>query len=534
MDLGEVLKALEGLPPDQRAQLEEQALDATGHLRWVPNPGPQTDAYFTDADELFYGGEAGGGKSDLIVGLALNEHRTAVIFRRKKDEARELGRRLCSLAGTNDGWNENVGIWRRPDKYFVFDGLLNEKDKEDHKGKARDLHAFDEICDFTESQYLFVTAWNRSAVLGQRCRIVCTGNPPTQATGLWVIARWAPWLDPRHPNPARDGELRWFLRGDDGYEREVDGAGPYEVGGKLVRAKSRTFIRARLDDNPDLARTDYDAQLAQLPEELRAAYRDGRFDASLKDQPNQLIPTRWVMDSQQRWTDRPTPGVPMCGMGVDPAEGGSDRYTIAMRYDGWYAQCVCIPGADIKLGSQGAGHVIANRRDNADIVLDMGGGYGGGTYQTLIENEIDVKIHKGANKSHARTADKKLGFVNKRSEVYWRFREALDPDQLGGSPIALPRDPEIISDLTVLTFAVTPNGIAVLPKEKVVQILQRSPDKGDAIVMAWSSGLRGVVPTHGKDQFGREQYIPLAGQRKGPGGGFKVNLGPRHSGPGRR
>ena len=46
-----------------------------------------------------------------------------------------------------------------------------------------------------------------------------------------------------------------------------------------------------------MARTDYDAQLAQLPPELRAAYRDGRFDASLKDQPFQVIPTQWVIEA---------------------------------------------------------------------------------------------------------------------------------------------------------------------------------------------------------------------------------------------
>jgi hypothetical protein len=30
---------------------------------WVPNPGPQTDAYLSEADILLYGGQAGGGKS---------------------------------------------------------------------------------------------------------------------------------------------------------------------------------------------------------------------------------------------------------------------------------------------------------------------------------------------------------------------------------------------------------------------------------------------------------------------------------------
>lgn len=529
MQLEEVIQALKGLPPAVRKKLEEEALDATSALKWVPNPGPQTEAYYSDADELYYGGEAGGGKSDLVIGLAINCHQRASIFREFKDDARELGRRLCEIIGTNNGWNDQQAIYRNTAQQIMFDGLPNEVDKEHHKGKARDLHGFDEIGDFSQTQYLFITAWNRSPDPKQRSRIVCTGNPPTRAKGLWVIQHWGPWLDPRHPNPAKSGEIRWFLRGEDDRDVEVDGPGPYMVDGKETRAKSRTFIRAHLEDNPDLASTDYDATLARLPKELRDAYREGKFDASLKDHPFQVIPTAWVLDAQKRWTPQPPQGVPMCAMGVDPAEGGKDRYTIATRNDGWYAPFICIPGVEIKRGSQGAGHVIAARRDNADIVLDMGGGYGGGTYTTLVDNGIKVQTHKGANKSMKRTLDKKLGFVNKRAEVYWMFREALDPDQLGGSPIALPPDPELVSDLTVLTYEVVGRGIKVLEKVEVTKLLGHSPDKGDAVVNAWSAGLRGLAPAAGVHQFGREQMIPLRGARRGAGGGFKIDLGPRHT-----
>jgi hypothetical protein len=527
VQLEEMLTALKAMPAAARAKLEEQALDDTAAMRWVPNPGPQLEAYHSAADELYYGGEAGGGKSDLLVGLALNCHQRASIFREFKDDARELGRRLCEIVGSREGWNDQQAIWRRDKQSFIFDGLPNEADKEHHKGKARDLHGFDEIGDFTESQYLFITGWNRSSDPNQRSRIVCTGNPPTRARGLWVIKRWGAWLDPRHPHPAKDGEIRWYLRSEEDHDTEVEGPGPYMVDGKETFARSRTFIRARLEDNPDLARTDYDATLARLPKELRDAYRGGKFDTALRDHPFQVIPTAWVLEAQKRWVPKPPEGVPMCGLGVDPAEGGKDRFTIALRYDGWFAPLICIPGKDIKLGSQGAGHVVAARRDNADIVIDMGGGYGGATYSTLVANNIQPVVYKGANRSLKRTQDRKLGFVNKRTELYWMFREALDPDQVGGSPLALPPDPELVSDLTVLTFEVGPRGIAVLEKEQVTKLLGRSPDKGDATVLAWSSGLRGVVPAAGIGQFGREQWIgPLRGAPKGQG--FKVDLGPRH------
>lgn len=524
LKLEEMLERLKVLNPAARAKLEEVAIEQTAHLRWIPNPGPQSAAYYSVADELYYGGEAGGGKSDLGLGLALNCHKSSLILREFKDDARALGARMCQIVGSSDGWNEQFARWRQADQVVTFDGLPTEADKEHHKGKPRDLYFFDEIVDFFESQYDFIIAWNRSTDPNQRCRVVVAGNPPTRAKGLWVIKRWAAWLDPRHPNPARDGELRWYLRDVDGAETEVDGPGPYVVDGMETRAKSRTFIRAKLQDNPDLARTDYDATLARLPKELQDAYRKGKFDAALKDHPFQVIPTAWVLAAQKRWTPRPPAGIPMCGMGVDPALGGEDRFTISTRYDAWFDQLTCIPGIEIKLGSDGAGHVVARRRDNADIVIDMGGGYGGGTYQTLHENKIEVGVYKGANKSMKRTADKKLGFVNKRTEVYWLFREALDPDQLGGSPVALPPDSELVSDLTVLTYEVGPRGIQVLEKEQVVKLLGRSPDKGDAVVLAWSAGPKGLIPMSGPDQFGPEQYIPV---RRG-GGRPKVDLGPRY------
>jgi hypothetical protein len=40
----------------------------------------------------------------------------------------------------------------------------------------------------------------------------------------------------------------------------------------------------------------------------------------------------------------------------------------------------------------------------------------------------------------------RLGFVNLRAEIMWKFREALDPAT--GQDIALPDDRELLADLT--------------------------------------------------------------------------------------
>ena len=81
-------------------------------------------------------------------------------------------------------------------------------------------------------------------------RVLVTSNPPTTADGLWVVKYWAPWLDRNHPNPAKPGELRWFTT-INGEDQEVDGPGPHIMDGEQIYARSRTFIRATLSDNPD-------------------------------------------------------------------------------------------------------------------------------------------------------------------------------------------------------------------------------------------------------------------------------------------
>jgi hypothetical protein len=164
---------------------------------------------------------------------------------------------------------------------------------------------------------------------------------------------------------------------------------------------------------------------------------------------------------------------------------------IACRHDGWYAPMVEVPGNEIPMdrsGSHCGGIVVSHRRDRALVVVDLGGGYGGPTYEHLKANDVEVNGFRGAEETRRRSIDGKLHFTNKRGAALWLFREALDPGQPGGSPIALPDDPILVADLTAPTFEPTPNGIKVEAKEKVCARLGRSTDRGDAVVMAWFEG----------------------------------------------
>jgi hypothetical protein len=305
---------------------------------------------------------------------------------------------------------------------------------------------------------------------------------------------FAPWLDLTFPNPAEEGELRWYVTDPDGKTMWVDGPNDIkEWNGEKYEPISRSFIHGSLKDNPYLSGTDYGRRLDALPEPMRSAYRDGNFMAAREDDVNQTIPSSWVLEAQNRWHPEQPQGIPMCAMGVDASGGGKDPLVIAMRFDGWFDEMLEVPAADIPVDNIGrftAGVIVANRRQDAKVIIDMGGGYGGSTFEHLKENRIDPIPYKGAEKSKHRTSDRNLGFYNTRSAALWQMREALDPNQDGGSPIALPRDPELLADLTAPTFEISSRGIQVETKEKVCARLGRSTDKGDAVCMAWSGGER--------------------------------------------
>ena len=216
------------------------------------------------------------------------------------------------------------------------------------------------------------------------------------------------------------------------------------------------------------------------------------------DDPWQAIPTQWIREAQARWTDQPPAHAPMSAIAADIAQGGADPTILQARFDGWFARAMVFPGSETPTGNEVAGLIIANRRSNATIVLDMGGGYGGATLMRLRDNGIEGIIsHKGAEASSKRSADQQFGFFNKRSEIYWRFREALDPAQDGGSAIALPDDPELVSDLTAPRYEITARGVKIEAKDDVVARLGRSSDRGDAVVMANAYGPK--LMTHGNE-----------------------------------
>jgi hypothetical protein len=409
------------MAPVKRRPAPDDETEKPAVPAWKPNPGPQTDALETKADETFYGGQAGGGKTDLLLGLALKKHQRSLVLRRINKDTLKLVPRVIEIVGSRDGYNGQLQRWTGgaigEGRQIDFGGCEMEDDKQRYKGDPHDLIGFDEGTDFTYSQFRFIIGWNRSADADQRCRVVVASNPPTTAEGTWVVSHWRAWLDPLYHRPAKPGELRWYTTGENGDDLEVDGPGPYQIRGRPVRARSRTYIPARLEDNPFLAETPYASVLDALPEELRRAYRDGNFLAGLRDQEFQVIPTAWIEAAQARWTPDWRPGRMMTAIGVDVAQGGEDKTVLASRHGGWYAPLVRAPGRTTRTGDDVAALVVRVRRDRCPVIVDVGGGWGADAVGVLERNGIEVIGFLGQKPSIRKDRNGQLHFKNKRAEA---------------------------------------------------------------------------------------------------------------------
>lgn len=502
-------KVLRLLNPEELAELD--ILLAADAPLWQPLPGPQLMAYLSSADIIGYGGAAGGGKTDLACGKALMQHRKVLILRREATQLTGIIDRLTELLGSRTGFNGQQKIWRLASgndgkrgekKQIELGSTPNVGDWSKYQGRPHDLLVFDEAANFLESQVRALIGWVRSVDPKQKCQTLLTFNPPTTAEGRWVVDFFAPWLDRKFHHPARAGEIRYTATvpgssSSHNGSREIWLEKPASfvlVKGKrvydfdpadfelqdIIKPKSRTFIPSRVSDNPYLMETDYMLTLQSLPEPLRSQMLHGDFNAGVQDDPWQVIPTAWVEAAQARWK-RPDRLEAMSSMGVDVARGGADSTIIARRHGMWFDVPIAYPGAQTPDGPSTAGLVIAARRNNTVVHIDVIG-VGSSPYDFLRETGIHVLGVNVAESAGGLDRSGRLGFRNLRSELWWHMREALDP--VNNTGIALPPDRQLLADLCAPTWSLSGATIAVASREEIVKKIGRSPDYGSAYILA--------------------------------------------------
>jgi hypothetical protein len=498
----------------------EQSLKRISGL-WEPQSEAQRMALASPAQELFFGGAAGGGKSDLLLGAALTRHWKSIILRREFPQMRAIVERSRDLlASTDASYNEQQHFWkkipapriRRRDgsvfhqyRTLEFGNCKHEDDKGKYQGRDHGLKGFDELPQFTRSQYTFIIGWTRSSNPFERERVIATGNPPLTQEEAWVVPYFGPWLDARYKGnggPARPGELRWFTQ-IDGKDVEVDNNKPFTIRGIVLRPRSRTFLPARLTDNPILMQKGYADVLNAMPEPLRSLLLFGDYDASyaLQDDPWQVIPTAWIDAAMQRWKDygNNLPNAPLTRIGQDTATN-NDRFVIVKLYgDYYYDEIITHPGSSTPNGIEGAKKVVEALGLDPNAITGLNpvdGVYenvvpinldilGGGSDVATILRDRGFKVYgfHGNAKSGRTDATGYIHYVNLRAEMYWEFRNALDPTY--GSGICLPPDEELREELAAPRWIPTIHGIQIEDKLEIRKRLGRSPDKADSVVMAW-------------------------------------------------
>lgn len=180
-----------------------------------------------------------------------------------------------------------------------------------------------------------------------------------------------------------------------------------------------------------------------------------------------------------RWHETPE-GQPV-EIGVDVARFGADKTVIAVRR-GSKVMPLKVYGKQDTMATAGA--VIAEQRAVGATAIKVDViGIGAGVVDRLKEQGYPVR---GINVAEAAVDPER--FANLRSQLWWALRERLNPDpKVNPDPVALPPDDELLADLSGVQYKITSRGqLEVERKEDMKKRLGRSPDRADAVVLAFA------------------------------------------------
>ena len=224
-------------------------------MDWYPHPGPQKEFCSRGEFEVLFGGAAGPGKTDCLIFEATRfvEHRgyRGLILRRTFPQLQEIIDRCWN-------WYPYMGgTYRAGEHRWYWDTggtvqlghMQHEADKYNYQGKEFHFIGFDEVTQFTSTQYTYLHSRARSTDPDIPVRIRATTNPG----GIGHI---------------------WCR------ERFVEIVKPFETYIDPQTGQSRCFIPAKVYDNPTLIENDpqYVRRLESLPEIEKQRLLHGVWD----------------------------------------------------------------------------------------------------------------------------------------------------------------------------------------------------------------------------------------------------------------
>lgn len=237
-----------------------------------PTPRQQLFLNLEDKLEVFYGGAAGGGKSSALLMAALKyvhvPNYAALLLRRSYTDLSLPG----ALMDRAQQWLTGKAHWSGMEKKWTFPSgasitfgyLANENDKFQYQGSELQYIGFDELSQFTETQYTYLFSRLRRLKDGNVPIRMRSGSNPGGVGALWVRDRFIP--EDFTPEFALEEKV-WEKYGED-----------EETGEQLTRY----FVPARLDDNPHLDQHQYELSLRNLDPVTRAQLRRGDWQITLR------------------------------------------------------------------------------------------------------------------------------------------------------------------------------------------------------------------------------------------------------------
>ena len=231
---------------------------------WRPTKRQEDFISIPDSiSEGFYGGAAGGGKTDVLLMLPIvrgfyqHPRFHGIIFRRTFPQLEEslihrskvgVGDNGPSFYDFGARYNDQKHVWTFPEgATYRFSYLETDDDARAHQTAEYHYAGFDELTHFQEYQYNYITHSRVRTTISNLPAIVRSASNPGNIGHAWVFSRFV--------EPA-------IL----GYTRVIDPTG-----------QSRIYIPAKVQDNPHLLRVNptYINKLQQLPETERRALLDG-------------------------------------------------------------------------------------------------------------------------------------------------------------------------------------------------------------------------------------------------------------------
>ena len=250
MSLGQV--DISKLPRSEQSQIAKMLMPKmTKYI--VHQPYPKQAAFMLlDGKEAFYGGAAGGGKSDALLMCALQYVDTpgysAIIFRKTFADLVKPGALIDRAQEWLSPWTTTKEVrWVDKEKKFVFPSgailqfgyMETANDRFNYQGGEYQFIGFDEVTHMLEQCYTYMFSRLRRLKTAMHIplRIRAASNPPDDGDN-------AEWVYDRFVNPE-------------------------------TKDPTRVFIPAGMDDNPHLDADSYVEALEELDPVTRARLRDG-------------------------------------------------------------------------------------------------------------------------------------------------------------------------------------------------------------------------------------------------------------------